>query len=46
MGFFLSSCIFGLDPETLAGAATPVVFALVWIFLRRLRRKRLRHAHA
>lgn len=35
----------GLDPEALAGAATPIVFGAVWIFLRRLRQKRLRHAH-
>jgi uncharacterized membrane-anchored protein len=31
----------GLDPEAVAGAATPVVFALVWYALRRLRRRRL-----
>jgi uncharacterized membrane-anchored protein len=34
----------GPDPDAMAGAAVPVIFGLVWAFLRRLRKRRLRNA--
>jgi uncharacterized membrane-anchored protein len=35
--------LFGLDPNWLIGAASPIVFVLAWLGLRRLRTRLLRH---